>query len=273
MPTSARIIIIGLFGGFFGSLVGLGGAVVMIPLMTGWARITQHKAHITSLVAVVFTGIVGALAYAGGGKLDLALAAVIAAVAIVSSMVAAAYSERVPAGVLRRIFGGLLVLAAIVLLFDFGSSSAGITNWWRYPAGALLGLMSGALTGLLGIGGGAFVVPLLVIVFGLSQHVAQGTSLAVMIPAALAGTFVHWRARRIDHKLAWPLVAGVITGAFIGGRFALGLGERPLQIVFGIILLWTGFRYLKPVKPVEPRTEPTVVAATHKPPDDQADHR
>lgn len=251
-----------MIGGFFGSLVGLGGAVVIIPLLTGWARLTQHKAHVTSLVAVVFTGIVGAFAYARGGALDFPLAITVAVAAIVSSMVAASRSERVPAGVLRRIFGALLLIASLVLIFKIGSGGAGITGAWRFPAGALLGLASGVLTGLLGIGGGAFIVPLLVIVFGLTQHVAQGTSLAVMIPAGIAGTVVHWRAGRIDHSIVWSLVAGVIAGAFLGGQFALVLAERPLQIVFGIILFLTSFRYLKPAREPKIAEEPTVVATT-----------
>src|SRR5690554_501059 len=244
MSTSLRTLFIGMIGGFFGSLVGLGGAVVIIPLLTGWARVTQHKAHVTSLVAVVFTGIVGAIAYARGGAVDLQLALVVAAAAMTSSMVAAAYSERVPAAVLRRIFGGLVVLTSLVLLFGIEIPGSGFEGTARYVAGVVLGLFSGVLTGLLGIGGGAFVVPILVLAFGLDQHLAQGTSLAVMIPAGLAGTFVHWRARRLDFSLIWGLVLGVVIGAFLGGRFALGIPERPLQVVFGVILIWMGLRYL-----------------------------
>lgn len=244
MSTSVRTLFIGMLGGFFGSLVGLGGAVVIIPLLTGWARITQHKAHVTSLVAVVFTGIVGAFAYARGGAVDLPLAVTVAIAATISSIVAAAYSEHVPAAVLKRIFGALLVIASLVLLIGIEVPGSGIVGAWRYPAGVLLGLFSGVLSGLLGIGGGAFVVPLLVLAFGLDQHLAQGTSLAVMIPAGIAGTLVHWRARRLDFSLIWGLVIGVIVGAFAGGRIALELPERPLQVLFGVILLWTGLRYL-----------------------------
>ncbi|MFA5595495.1 MAG: sulfite exporter TauE/SafE family protein [Trueperaceae bacterium] len=244
MSTSVRTLFIGIIGGFFGSLVGLGGAVVIIPLLTGWARVTQHKAHVTSLVAVVFTGIVGAISYARGGAVDLPLALAVAAAATVSAIVSATFSEKVPALVLRRIFGGLIVITSLVLLFGIDFPGSGIHGTARYAAGIGLGLMSGVLTGLLGIGGGAFVVPILVLGFGLDQHLAQGTSLAVMIPAGIAGTLVHWRAGRLDFSLIWGLVAGVVIGAFMGGQFALVLPERPLQIIFGVILIWMGLRYL-----------------------------
>lgn len=248
MSFSWRFLFIGLAGGFFGSMVGLGGAVVMIPLMTGWAKITQHRAHATSLVAVVFTGIIGAAAYAGGDALDLTLAVPIAAAAVLTSIVAAAFSERVPATLLKRIFGGLLVAAAILLVFGFEIGAGGIVTAWRVPAALVLGLTSGTLTGLLGIGGGAFIVPLLVFAFGLDQHLAQGTSLAVMIPAGIAGTVVHARARRLDPKLVVGLIIGVAIGAFSGGKLALLTPERPLQVIFGLILLYTGFKYLLPAK-------------------------
>ncbi len=254
MSLSWRSIIIGLAGGFFGSMVGLGGAVVIIPLLTGWAKVSQHKAHATSLVAVVFTGLIGAVAYAGGGALDWGIAVPVAIAAVITSTVAAAYSARVPAGILKRVFGILLLAAALVLIFGADFAGQGIGGGWRLPAAILLGLMSGALTGLLGIGGGAFIVPLLVLAFGLDQHIAQGTSLAVMIPAGIAGTAVHASNKRIDFRLVLGLIIGVAIGAFGGGKLALLTPERPLQIIFGVILLWTGFRYVLPLrkKPADP---------------------
>jgi len=246
MSVPMRSLFIGLAGGFFGSMVGLGGAVVMIPLLTGWAKLSQHKAHATSLVAVVFTGLIGAAAYAGGGALDWGIAVPVAVAAVVTSTVAAAYSSRVPAGVLKRIFGGLLVAAAVALIFGFDVAGGGLGGAWRLPGAVLLGLLSGTLTGLLGIGGGAFIVPLLIFLFGLDQHLAQGTSLAVMIPAGIAGTAVHVRNRRIAGNVVVGLIVGVALGAFGGGKLALLTPERPLQVIFGVILLWTGYRYLRP---------------------------
>lgn len=252
MPITVRSLIIGLAGGFFGSMVGLGGAVIIIPLLTGWAKVSQHKAHATSLVAVVFTGIVGAMEYAREGQLNWGIAFPVAIAAVITSILAAAYSSRVPAALLKKIFGGLLVISAIVLIVRPGGDFAGLAGAWQFVGAVVLGLLSGTLTGLLGIGGGAFIVPLLVFVFGLGQHMAQGTSLAVMIPAGIAGTVVHVKNRRIDLQLVIGLVVGVAVGAFLGGQAALGIPERPLQIIFGIILLWTGARYLRTSRPKAP---------------------
>ncbi|MGB9825741.1 MAG: TSUP family transporter, partial [Desulfofundulus sp.] len=73
---------IGLAAGFFGGLVGLGGGVIMIPLMVGMLKMGQHKAHGTSLVALVFTGISGAITYALNGSVDILASVLLASTAI-----------------------------------------------------------------------------------------------------------------------------------------------------------------------------------------------
>ena len=88
---------------------------------------------------------------------------------------------------------------------------------------------------------------------------AQGTSLAVMIPAGIAGTMVHLANRRVETSILLPLVAGVAVGAFTGGRSALFVPELPLQLLFAALLLWTGYRYLFPKRPTVTAPESDVV--------------
>lgn len=261
VTSNLRALIIGVASGFFGSLVGLGGGVVLIPLLTLWAGLQQHRAHATSLVAVVFTGILGGAAYATGDAVDWQLSIYVAAAATLLAIVAASYSSRVPAGFLKKLFGGLLVITAVTLPLGAELVGTGISGALRVPFALLLGAISGSLTGLLGIGGGSLIVPMLVLVFGLDQHTAQGTSLAVMIPAGIAGTVVHLANRRVEMKIILPLVAGVAIGAFTGGRSALFVPELPLQLLFAALLLWTGYRYLfpKPPKRVAPESDVVTV--------------
>lgn len=246
MSTQARALLIGSAGGFFGSLVGLGGGVVVIPLLTGVLGLTQHQAHATSLVGVVFTGLLGSVAYAGGGAIDWRIVPYIAAAATLLSIGSAAFAPRVDAARLKRIFGVVLIVAAVMLPLTAEHVGAGLTGPLRLPGLVALGALAGVLSGLLGIGGGSFVVPLLVLAFGFDQHTAQGTSLAMMIPAGIAGVIVHLRNRQIALGAVLGLAVGVALGAYLGGRFALYLPERPLQLVFGAVLLWTGLRYVLP---------------------------
>lgn len=244
--TNIRSGIIGLLAGFFGGLVGLGGGVVMVPLLTGWAQLGQHRAHATSLVAVVFTGVLGGAAYATGGEVAWRTAAIIAAASTTLALISASYSHRISAQRLKQAFGALLIIVAVLLPVGSNIVGGGISGTWQMPAAILLGGFAGVLTGLLGVGGGSLVVPLLVLVFGFDQHLAQGTSLAIMIPAGIAGALVHLRKRTIDLSILPGLIIGVAVGAFVGGRIALGIPGLPLQLFFAALLIWTGARYLKP---------------------------
>lgn len=107
---------------------------------------------------------------------------------------------------------------------------------------ALTGLLVGALSGLIGIGGGVVLVPLLVIGFGFSQHTAQGTSLAALIPTSIVGAVTHQRQGNLDVRAA--LVMGIVgmVGAAAGAVAAQHLHAQVLERLFGLLLLFAAYR-------------------------------
>lgn len=111
---------------------------------------------------------------------------------------------------------------------------------------AALGLAAGFMAGLLGIGGGVLLVPALVLFFGFDQHVAQGTSLLVIIPAAVTGSYTHHRNGRLVVRDAALLAAGGVIGAVLGGVFALSIDDVLLRKLFAVFLLLTALRILWP---------------------------
>jgi hypothetical protein len=108
------------------------------------------------------------------------------------------------------------------------------------------GLAAGFLAGLLGVGGGVVLVPAMVLALGFDQHVAQGTSLVVIIPAALSGSWAHHRDGRLVLRDAALLAAGGIVGAVLGSVFALSLDDVLLRRLFGVFLLGIAARMLVP---------------------------
>lgn len=102
---------------------------------------------------------------------------------------------------------------------------------------ATIGVAAGFLAGLLGIGGGLLMVPAMVLLLGFDQHVAQGTSLVVIIPAALAGTYSHYRNGRVSIRDAAFLAAGGVAGALLGSTSALSVDDALLRRLFGIFLV------------------------------------
>ena len=111
---------------------------------------------------------------------------------------------------------------------------------------ALIGLAAGLLAGLLGVGGGILMVPAMVLLLGFDQHVAQGTSLLVIIPAAVTGSYTHYRNGHVVMREAMILAIGGIIGAAVGALFALSIPEDLLQRMFAGLLLVVGLRMLLP---------------------------
>lgn len=104
------------------------------------------------------------------------------------------------------------------------------------------GFVAGILSGLLGVGGGIILVPLMVTYLGSTQHMAHGTSLAVIVPTALAGSFVYGFNGNINFTPALNLAIGSIIGASLGARWMKNIPARRLKQLFGVFLLIIGLR-------------------------------
>ncbi len=102
----------------------------------------------------------------------------------------------------------------------------------------LIGLAAGIFGGVLGLGGGAIVVPALVFLCGLSQHTAQGTTLAMMIPPiGLLAAWTYYQKGFVDLKIAAIMCIAFFIGGFIGAKFAVNLSDTILTKIFGVALL------------------------------------
>jgi uncharacterized membrane protein YfcA len=104
----------------------------------------------------------------------------------------------------------------------------------------VLGLVAGVLSGLLGIGGGVIIIPILILLFGLSQQQAQGTTLALMVPPiGLLAAWAYYQQGYVNIKMAAFICAGFFVGGYFGAKLATALPTGVLQKVFGAALLLT----------------------------------
>jgi len=108
-------------------------------------------------------------------------------------------------------------------------------------AALAVGAVAGLLSGLLGIGGGIVIVPLMALALHQGQHIAQGVSLAVIVPTALIGTWTNWRKGNIDQRIAFLFAIGAVSGSVLGASIAGRLGDRLLQQLFAVILVGLGY--------------------------------
>lgn len=107
-----------------------------------------------------------------------------------------------------------------------------------------VGLAAGTLSGLLGVGGGIIMVPLLVALVHLSQHRAHATSLAAIVPIGVVGALTFALDGEIDFKVAGLLALGALAGAPVGARLMAGIKARPLKIMFGVLMTVVGVQLL-----------------------------
>ncbi len=109
----------------------------------------------------------------------------------------------------------------------------------------VLGLCAGILAGLLGIGGGILLVPALIYLFGLSQHRAQGTTLALMVPPiGLLAAYTYYRQGFVNIKIAALVCAGFFIGGLLGAKVAVDVPDALLRKFFGVALLIMGIKMI-----------------------------
>ena len=109
----------------------------------------------------------------------------------------------------------------------------------------IVGILSGLLAGVFGVGGAIIVIPALVFILGLSQHDAQGTSLAFMLPpVGILATWNYWKAGHVNWKFALILSLTFVVGAYLGSQISVGISDKMLRRLFGALIVIMGLRMI-----------------------------
>lgn len=109
----------------------------------------------------------------------------------------------------------------------------------------LIGLAAGFLGGMVGIGGGVIIVPALVLLLGMSQHMSQGVSLTMlMFPVGILGVFNYYKKGYVDFRYAGLLAIGFLLGSYLGSRFSLGLSQELVKKVFAVVMILLALKML-----------------------------
>jgi uncharacterized protein len=246
-PSTLRTLVLGVAAGLLAGLFGVGGGVVLVPGMVLLMGVRQHVAHATSLVAILVTAPAAMVGFAVAGNVAYIPAAAVALGAVLGAYGGAALMHRLSADRLRQAFAVLIVLVAVRLALPVAveaGSPVAADDLATIAAFALLGLAAGVLSALMGVGGGVIMVPAFVLLFGMDQHTAEGTSLLVIVPTALMGALRHARHGYTDWGLGVPIGVGGVVGGLLGSQLALALSGPVLQQLFAAFLVITGLRML-----------------------------
>lgn len=251
-------VLLGVVAGISSGMFGIGGGVVIVPALTGLFGFTLQGAVGTSLAAMLLpVGIFGALAYYRAGKLRLLVSMLVAIGLIIGGYFGAQLALSLPTAQLRQLYGLFLLYAA----WRFAEP----IRWWQAWRGMrvavsgetlpetktqpvlllLVGLGAGVISGMFGVGGGIVIVPALIALLNFDQKLAVGTSLgALLLPVGLGGVISYYDAGVLDVIAAAGIAAGLVLGAFIGAKIALGLPAATVKRLYGLFLLFVGLRFL-----------------------------
>jgi len=228
-----RIVVVGVIAGFTSGLFGVGGGIVIVPALVMVARFPHKLATGTSLGAIVPISVAGIVGYATAGEVDWTAAACVAVGAVAGAVAGTRWLLRISTPVLQLGFATAMVLTAAKMFVDDGSGAgrSGLTLGMALALIAL-GLASGVLAGLLGVGGGIIIVPVLTLVFGLPLVLAKGTSLAVILPTAVIGTLRNRQSRLTALRPAAVVGLAGIGSAYVASRLSIGLDPGLSQALF-----------------------------------------
>lgn len=229
--------LVGLAAGILSGLFGVGGGIITTPAVNVLLGGTAIEAVATPLPVIFPTTLVGAATYARAGEVSFRAARWASGPGALGAALGALLTARVNAHLLLVITAGLIGWTAVRLARGRPPRAVyvrGATPWHRH---VLIGLVAGFVSGLLGVGGGIVLVPAYTALVGMPLRRALGTSLVVISAIVVPGTLVHWWLGHIDWAIFAALTLGVVPGAHLGARIALGVRERTLRLVVASFFL------------------------------------
>jgi uncharacterized membrane protein YfcA len=260
VATVIGLSIVGLVAGTLGGMFGIGGGSIIVPALMLFLNFSQIQANGTSLAALLLpVGILGCIQYYRAGKLRVKPA--------LASAFGIALGIWFGAGFALTVDRDLLKDAYAVFLFYVAWRYLMPIQLWREWQGQtvveepsepsvdveaprvlvwvwMIGILAGVFAGLFGIGGGLVIVPALM-VLGYDLRLATGTSLgALLLPSGLPGVIRYYQAGELEVLAAIPLAVGVLFGALLGAKVALGLSGKTVKRLYAIFLIFIALRFL-----------------------------
>ncbi len=256
-----------LAAGFLGALTGLGGGVVLVPLLTIFFKVDLHYAIGASLVSVIATSSGSAAAYVKEGFSNIRIGMFLEIATTLGALLGAFLTAHVPARGIAVIFGVVLLYSAYVsrnirprtaqdqppdplaTKLKMNSSfpdTSGIRQYNVYNVPGGFGIMfgAGALSGLLGIGSGALKVVAMDQAMRIPFKVSTTTSNFMIGVTAAASAGVYLTRGYIDPALAMPVMLGVLVGSLMGTRVLVKTKTKSLRLVFSVVIVLLGLEML-----------------------------
>jgi uncharacterized membrane protein YfcA len=249
-PASTRnstilIVLVGICAGFLSGLFGVGGGILVVPGLVLVAKMDQRLAHGTSLAAVLPISAASMITYWAHDNIDWPVALFLAIGAVAGAVLGTRLLSVLPYRTLGIAFSVVLILSAIRLFIPTEADGRADLTVVTAVGLVVIGVATGILAGLLGVGGGIIMVPAMIVLFGILPVIAKGTSLAVIIPTAIMGTWRNRKKKNADLRAAAILgVSGILT-AFAGAWVSDRMSDDLSNVLFATLLVIVAVRLLR----------------------------
>lgn len=235
----------GFAAGLLGGYLGLGGGEIMVPVLTIVLGVDIRTAVPVSVTAVVVNALSSSTEYLRRGMVDLELVVILSVFMVMGNIVGSTVSVLVSENVVRLLLTLLLVYTAFTLIKGRSASPrlAFADNRRKYMwLAALAALCIGTLAGLLGVGGGVFLMPLIYLVIGCPLSTARGTTALIITLSSSAAAAVYFLHDAISFHIVAPVILGILLGGRAGGF--LGTMAKPIviRILFFVVMLYLAWR-------------------------------
>ena len=219
-------------------LLGGGGSILTLPILTYVAGVETKSAIASSLFVVAVTSATGVIAHARAGRVQWRTGLVFGAAGMAGAYFGGRLAKSIPGHILMLLFAGMMVATAIAMLRGRRTpATAPVVTDLPVVKVILEGIVVGIVTGIVGAGGGFLVVPALVLLGGLSMERAIGTSLVVIAMKSFAGFYGHLQHVDIDWSITLSVTAAAVVGSFAGGALAGKIPPATLRRAFGVFVL------------------------------------
>ncbi|MDA8146808.1 MAG: sulfite exporter TauE/SafE family protein [Thermaerobacter sp.] len=241
---------IGLVGGVFSGLLGIGGAIILVPMLLylppllGLAPFDMKEVAAMSITLVFFASLSGVLAHGRDRHVNFRLVLVMGVAVLVGALAGAVGSKFVSSEVLMAIFAGLTLLAAALMLRPPARrEEEGGPVRFNAPLAGSVAAGIGVLSGMVGVGGGFLLVPVMLLL-GVPTRTAIGSSLAMVLLSGAAGMAGKAFTHQVPWLLAGALVVGAMPGAQLGAMGSKRLSPRRLRTILAVVIALIGVKML-----------------------------
>lgn len=256
MPTELLLVLSGLFAGSFGALLGLGGGVLIVPILTLGFGVPLPTAVGTSLICVIATSTGAAAINVRAGRADVRLGITLASGTVVGALVGGLVAGFLPERIIAGLFALLMLYTAATMARGLVQGRAGEPDaaevgaavgvpayrTRRVPAAVGGAFVGGGVSALLGVGGGVIMVPLMHLVMRVPMRIAVATSNFMIGMSAAAGAYAYLFRGDIDARLAAPMVLGVAAGAALGAGVSGRIRSTWLVAAFVVLVGYVAVR-------------------------------